>query len=76
MTTRTRTSLLDLAPAAALLGVWATAGLASARETGDLHLLALGVVTIPALVLIARAIRFAGRSARVARPDTPVTARR
>jgi len=61
MTHATRTSVPDYAPALALLGMWATGGLLSAlavvQAEGDLRHLALGVVTLPSLVLIVRAIR-------------------
>ena len=57
----TRAPLLDYAPAVALLGVWALAGLGGAlgvaQVSGDLRHLVLGVVTVPSLVLIARAMR-------------------
>jgi cytochrome b len=50
---------LDLAPLAALLGVWTLAGLLSAlavaEAEGSLRHVALGVVTLPSLVLIGRA---------------------
>ena len=50
---------LDLAPLAALLGVWLLAGLLSAlavaEAEGGLRHVALGVVTLPSLVLVGRA---------------------
>ncbi len=50
-----------LGPAVALLGVWSLGGLGGALEiarvSGDLRHLALGVVTLPSLVLIVAAMR-------------------
>jgi hypothetical protein len=59
--------LLDIAPLVALLGVWALGGLASAlvvvQAEGSLRHLALGIVTLPALVLVGQALRRAWRGA-------------
>jgi hypothetical protein len=53
-------------PAIALLGVWLLAGLAGALAVaeveGDVRHLALGVVTLPSLALIVRAMRLVGRA--------------
>ena len=53
--------LVDYGPAVALLGTWLLAGLGGAltvaAATGDARHVVLGVVTLPALVLIVRAMR-------------------
>lgn len=53
--------MLDRAPALALLGMWLGGGLAGAltilQATGDPSYLVLGLVTLPALALIGRALR-------------------
>ena len=41
---------VDYYPIVALLGFWFFAGFASSLATGALHLVALGVVTLPVLV--------------------------
>jgi hypothetical protein len=50
-----------LGPAVALLGVWSLGGLAGAievaRVSADVRHLALGVVTLPSIVLIVVAMR-------------------
>ena len=65
-----RASFLDYAPAVALLGIWALAGLGGAievaRVSGDLRHVALGVVTAPSLILVLLAIRRAHRFAALA----------
>lgn len=57
---------LDYLPPIVLLLFWAIAGLAGAvsvaRADGDLRHLLLGVVTLPALVLIALALRRVARA--------------
>ena len=59
MAEKRRSLALDLAPLIALLGVWLLAGLVSAatvaRAEGTFRHLALGVVTMPVLVMIGRA---------------------
>jgi hypothetical protein len=62
---RTR-ALVAYAPAVALLAFWVLAGLASAitvaRADGSLRHPALGIVTLPFLVLVARAVRATSHS--------------
>ena len=76
MPTRLRAAVLDYAPALALLGMWAVAGLGGAlviaQADGDLRHLALGVVTLPSLVLIGLALR---RERRAQSGRLPVAAR-
>jgi hypothetical protein len=70
----TRHRAFDLLPLAALLGVWLVAGLASAVTVavaeGHIRHVALGIVTLPALLAITRAVRVVRTHGRFASPSS------